>query len=108
VGTSALGARGSSSSGRLDNIGLASSFLIVIDRELASTLRGEDEGLRSAADGVAVLAIFDRIAFERRKLDVVGGNPGSAGKRSVNYIRGMSGEGRWETYLLHFHWWWMR
>lgn len=107
MGTSALGARGSPCSGRLDNIGLVSS-LLVVNRELASVLRGEDEGLRGAADGVAVLAILDRVAFERRKLDVVGGDPSSARKRLANCIKGMSGEGRGETYLLHFHWWWMR
>ena len=64
-------------------LGLSLSLLVVIDRKLASVLGSEDERIRGAADGVAVLAVLDSIALERRKLDVVGGDPGSATKGSV-------------------------
>jgi hypothetical protein len=57
--------------------------LNLLVRDLVSVLRSEDDGIRGAGNRVAILAVLDNVAVQRRELDIVVRDPGSASDRSV-------------------------
>lgn len=90
-------------SGRLRSLGLAGGLLQVVLLKLANVLGCEDDGLRGAPDGLAVLAVLDTATLERRKLDVVDRLPRRAAKGLVSWLGERGNLGK--THSLHCHWW---